>query len=164
MDKDKNVRKKHSAKLNIIDIMIIFAVLACIAAIGLRIYFTNQENKSGETATVTFEVYGISEENAAAFKENMKLYLASNDDEIGSVSTFTTAPSKTDAVGDDGQIVSVNDPIKLTVTGSATLKGKWGGDGFYLDGTTLLSLGTKVEVYTERNIFSLTVLGVSENK
>ncbi|MBO4353823.1 MAG: DUF4330 family protein [Clostridia bacterium] len=160
---DKNVRKKQSAKLNIIDIIIIFAVLACIAAIGLRIYFTSQENKYGETASVTFEVYGISEENAAAFAQNAKLYLASSDREIGYISAFTTSPATVDAVGEGGEMISVNDPFKVTVVGTATLKGKWNGSGFYLDGTTLLSLGTNVEVYTEKNIFSLTVLGVSKN-
>ncbi len=156
---DRKAQNKK-AKLNIIDIIIIFAVLICLAAIGLRIYFTSNANNTGEEALVTFEVYGISETNAMAFGENMKLYLASSDDEVGYIVSAAVSAAKTDAVDGDGKITSVNDPIKKTVVVTAVLKGKWGDDGFYLDGTKLLSLGTNVEIYTEKNIFSFTVLDV----
>jgi len=160
---DRKAQKK-TAKINIIDVIIIFAVIACLAAIGLRIYFTSAADNTDEEALVTFEVYGISETNAASFEENVKIYLSSTDAHVGHIVSASSSAAKIDALNGDGELISVSDPTKVTVLGTALLKGKWGDSGFYLGGTTLLSLGTVVEVYTEKNIFSFTVLDAAKNE
>ena len=53
---DKKTTPKEKARLNIFDVLIIFVIVACIAAIGVRIYFTSHANISPDTVEITYEV------------------------------------------------------------------------------------------------------------
>lgn len=158
---DKN---NDRPRFNIFDILIIFAIIACIAAIGLRFYFMNDTSVKSDTTTIKFEVYGISKENALEFANGKKLYLQSNDEEIGKFEEVEISAAKVEAFDSKGNVKIVDHPDKQTVTGTASVVGKWSDRGFMLNGTELLSLGTQIYVYTDRNMFSMTVIEISEKQ
>lgn len=159
---DKKTTQKEKIRLNVFDILIIVAVIACIAAIGVRIYFSTHTKLTNELATVKFEVVGISEENAAEFKSDKKLYLVSGNAEIGQIDNAETKAARLEAIDEDGNITVVSDPIKKTVSGTATLYGVWDGGYFSVNGQIRLSLGSEINVYTDRNRFTLRVLDVTQ--
>lgn len=159
---DKKTTPKEKARLNIFDVLIIFVIVACIAAIGVRIYFTSHANISPDTVEITYEVYGISEDNAAEFIQGKKIYLQSNDAEVGRIESATVSPAAIEAVDDDGSITTANDPYKFTVRGTMTLTGKMSDGGFAVGGQAYISLGSPLSVYTDRNMFTLTVLEISQ--
>ena len=159
---DKKANAKEKTRLNIFDVLIIFVVVACVAAIGIRIYFTSHASNNDQTVTITYEVYGISEENANEFAQGKKIYLQSNGAEIGMINTAQKAPARIEAIEDSGDIAVVGDPYLITVTGKMTLYGKSSDGGFAVNGNTMISLGSSLSVYTDRNMFTLTVIEISQ--
>ena len=153
-----------STKFNVFDILIVAMIVACIAAIGLRFYFISNVDMTSESVSVKFEIVGISGENADEFKEGKKLYLQNGDDEVGRITSVFTEPMKVRASDESGSLITLDHPDKKTVTGTATLNGKWNEKGFMLNGTQLISLGTVIDLYTDRNQFSLTVIEVYESQ
>lgn len=163
MDKKQDNAKK--TKLNVIDVIIIVAIVACIAAVGVRIYFTSHTDTSPDKVTVTYEVKGISEENAAQFEAGKKIYLVADDSQAGVFNTVNISPEKLLAHDESGKIVEVNSPDRKTVTGTLTFNGKNNDSEFMVSGKYSISLGSTVEVYTDRNTFTLTVIAIeSEEK
>ena len=160
---DKKTTPKEKARINIFDVLIIFVIIACVAAIGVRIYFTSHASNNDESVMITYEVYGISEENAAEFAQGKKIFLQSNGDEVGMINTVVKSPSRVEAIEDDGDITVVDDPYLVTVTGKMTLYGKSSDGDFFVGGTTAISLGSSLSVYTDRNMFTLTVIEISQN-
>lgn len=160
---DKRSSSKEKKRLNIFDVLIIVVVIACVAAIGVRVYFTTHAKRADESAVITYEVQGISAENAAEFAQGKKIYLGSNDVEIGMINTVVKSASRVEAVEDDGSIAVVGDPYLITVTGKMTLYGKTSDGGFFIDGQTPISLGSSLSVYTDRNMFTLTVVEMTQN-
>ena len=162
---DKSSKNTGKAKLNVIDVIIIVAIILCIAAVGVRIYFTTHTDTSPDKITVTFEVKGISEENAAQFAAGKKVYLSADDSVAGEFLTVSVSPEKMLAHDEDGQLREVNNPDKKTVTGTISLTGKNNDSEFMVGGKYSVSLGSKIDVYTDRNMFTLTVIGFeSESK
>ncbi|MCQ2436076.1 MAG: DUF4330 domain-containing protein [Clostridia bacterium] len=161
--KDNNVKIKSDTRLNAIDILIIVLVVACIAAICVRFYFTNNVDPRSESVTIQFSVDGISDVNAAEYKNGQKVYLSSNDVEIGYFDTVKSEYMMIDAIDDDGHTVRVTHPDKMTVTGSIVLMGKWTDNGFAVNGNEIIRLGSKLNLYTSRNTFTLTVDGIPQN-
>ncbi|MBR6049613.1 MAG: DUF4330 family protein [Clostridia bacterium] len=160
---DKRSSPKEKKRLNIFDVLIIVVVIACVAAIGVRVYFTTHAQTDDESAVITYEVYGISEENAAEFAQGKKIYLQSNGAEIGMINTVVRSASRVEAIEDDGSITVVGDPYLITVTGRMTLYGKTSEGGFFIGGQTPISLGSSLSVYTDRNMFTLTVVEMTQN-
>lgn len=159
---DKKITPKEKARLNIFDALIIFVIVACIAAIGVRIYFTSHTETAPETVEIKYEVYGISEENAAEFIQGKKIYLQSSNAEVGRIESVSVSPAKIEAVDDDGNITVASDPYKFTVSGKMTLSGKMSDSGFAVNGQELISLGSPLSVYTDRNMFTLTVIEINQ--
>lgn len=156
---DKNKDKSKKAKLNVIDVIIIVFIIACMAAIGIRIYFTSHTDMSPDKVTITFEVKGISEENAAQFAVGKKVYLSADDSVAGEFLAVTVSPEKLLAHDENGKIREVNSPGKKTVTGAISFIGKNNDSEFMVCGKYSVSLGSTIDVYTDRNMFTLTVIG-----
>ena len=161
MDKRTDVGKK--AKFNILDVVIVVAIVACIAAIGLRIYFSSRTETMPDSITVSFEVEGVSAENAAEFLQGKELYLKSTGEPIGKIETVSVEKLKiNDATDKDGKVVTAYHPDKKTVSGTLTIYGKSGENGFMIGGRILMHYGSTIDVYTDRNIFTVSVYPLSE--
>lgn len=160
----KTDTKNSGVRFNIFDVIIIFLVLACIAAIVIRAYFTANIKEDFTSATVEFSVIGVSENTAASFHPARKIYLASGDDEIGSIDDVTYGPSAIYAVDSSGKPVSAFHPDKKDVHGTATLYGLWTDDGFMINGTVLALAGKTVSVYTQDVECILTIVSITRTE
>ena len=150
--------KKSGARFNIFDVIIIVALLACIAAVVVRAYFTANIKDDFSTAKIEFTVTGVSQYTASAFHADRKLYLASNDDEIGTVTSASYSSSKFYAEDATGNLVALSHPEKKDIYGTATLYGIWTDDGFMINGTILASAGKTIGIYTQDVECTLTIL------
>lgn len=103
---NKTDTKKSGARFNIFDVIIIFIVLACIAAIIVRAYFTANIKDDFTTAKVEFSVISVSENTAASLHPSRKIYFSSNGDEIGTIDEVTYGPSEIYALDAAGKPVS----------------------------------------------------------
>ena len=149
--------KKSGARFNVFDVIIILALLACIAAIVIRAYFTANIENDFTTAKIEFTVKEVSDYTAEALKENTTLYIAAGDDEIGTVDTVTYSPAELYAEDASGVLVPASHPDKKDVRGTATLYGIWTDDGFMINGTVSASVGKTVNVYTQDVACTLTI-------
>ena len=148
---NKTDTKKSGARFNIFDVIIIFIVLACIAAIIVRAYFTANIKDDFTTAKVEFSVISVSENTAASLHPSRKIYLSSGGDEIGAL----------DAAG---KPVSASHPDKKDVHGTATLYGIWTDDGFMINGTILALAGKTVNIYTQDVECIMTIVGITASE
>ncbi len=157
--------KKTGVRFNIFDVLIILAVLACIAAIGVRAYFLATTEEQMQTARVEFVVKSVSDVTAEAFsKQYSTLYLTSTDKEIGTIINAYYSAAVVDAETADGTIVRALHPDKLDIYGFANLSGVWSEDGFLIGGTTLASVGNTVAVYTQDAMCMITIVSIPNVK
>ena len=153
--------KKSGARFNIFDILILLAILACIAAIGVRAYFLTSGEEQVLTTRVEFVVKGVSEVTAKNFaKQYSKLYLVDTDAEIGTIISATYTAASVEAENAEGQLVIANHPEKMDIHGYANISGLWSEDGFLIGGTTLASIGKTVTVYTEDALCMITIVSI----
>jgi len=159
---NKTETKNSGARFNIFDVIIIFIVLACIAAIIVRAYFTANIKDDFESAKVEFSVISVSENTAASIRQTRKIYLVSGDDEIGVIDEASFAPSEIYALDTAGKPVSASHPDKKDVHGTATLYGIWTDDGFMINGTVPALAGKTINIYTEDVECILTIVSISK--
>ncbi len=156
-----NGTKKTGARFNIFDILILFAILASIAAIGVRAYFLADGKENVQTTRVEFVVRGVSEVTAQKFaKQYGTLYLDSTDAEIGTIISATYAAASVEAENANGELVLATHPDKMDIHGYANISGTWTEDGFLIGGTTLASVGKTVTVYTQDATCMITIVSI----
>ncbi len=161
---NKTDTKKSGARFNIFDVIIIFIVLACIAAIIVRAYFTANIKDDFTTAKVEFSVISVSEGTASSFHTSRKIYLSSSGDEIGTIDEVAYAPSEIYALDAAGKPVSASHPDKKDVHGTATLYGIWTDDGFMINGTILALAGKTVNIYTQDVECIMTIISITASE
>ncbi len=159
----KTQTKKSGPRFNIFDVLIILAVIACIAAIVLHAYFIKDINENFVLAKVEFTISDISQNTASSFcNVHRKIYLQNGDDEIGTITEATYSPQKMMVEDAEGKLVEVQHPSKKQVTGTASIKGLWTEDGFMINGTILATVGSTVNIYTQDAACTITVVSVSK--
>ena len=153
--------KKSGARFNIFDILILLAILASIAAIGVRVYFLASGEENVQTTRVEFVVKGVSEVTAQNFaKQYATLYLDSTDAEIGAIISATYTAASVEAENEEGKLVIASHPDKMDIHGYANISGTWSEDGFLVGGTELASVGKTVTVYTQDATCMITIVSI----
>ncbi len=156
-------QKKSGARLNLFDIVLILAVLLCIAGIVLHAYFTKDlTDDYSQTATISFVVSGVSEETAMAFSNpGSPIYDAKTDKKLGMLAEASYTALTVQVEDGDGRLTSATHPDKKVITGTATLVGNWTEDGFHIDGSTPAFIGKTVSIYTDSAVCTITITGVN---
>ncbi len=155
--------KTSRARLNLFDIILILAVILCIAGIALHAYFTKDLGETySQNATISFVVSGVSEETAGAFSNpNSPIYDSTSDKLLGTLIEVSYSPMPVDAETADGKLVRVEHPEKMEIRGKAVLKGSWTEENFYIDGSLHAVIGATLGVYTDSATCILTITGVA---
>lgn len=157
-------KTKSGPKFNIFDVLIILAVLACIAAIVIKIFFIDDVEEDIRSASIAFTVQGVSEETAEAFCiQNRDIYLQKDDTKIGTLTEASYSPQKLLTEDAGGKLVEVQHPTKMQIEGSGSFSGYWGADGFLIGGTHLATVGSTFAVYTKDVACTITIVGITEN-
>lgn len=166
----KNGRKKDSRiRFNVIDLVIIVAILACIAGIYLRYNFGDQYGVEHqmEQYEITFQVQNVRYTSADAFQEGDAVYLKTQGKLLGTVLGIdATTPSElvyTDLSGDIRQIYYPENS-RIDMEGTLLVSGVMTDRGFMLDGNTYLAPGASYAVQTPRIDVSIIVADISPLK
>ena len=161
----KNEKKTPKYRFNVLDAFIILVVVLCVVGIYFR---SNIESwigaeKEFKDYQVTFVVQKIKSTSGQYLSAGNTVYLQ-NGLELGIVNSFSSFPAKTHINDSTGASVEVSYPENTYIDISVTVdcRGVKNEDGFYLNGTYLITPGTVVNGHTEMMDFTFTVTNVSE--
>lgn len=158
------IKPVEKTRFNVFDILIILIVVACIAALILRLYVFNNEALT-KKAEVKFSVNNVmqstSEEMLESIQNGTVLYLSSNEEVIGYVTDIKAERSTVFAEDEDGNQIEVYHPTNWNVYGTAVLYGTSGDLGFYVNGTMRAEINSVVSVFTSRVQFEMTLTSIS---
>ncbi len=156
--------KKTGVRFNLFDVLLILAVIACVAGLVLHAYFTDDLTETyAETANITLTVTGISEKTASAFcRAGASVYLSETDEKVGQLLDASYDVMIVELENADGVLVNAVHPDKKTATATAVLTGTWTDDGFLIGGHTLAAIGKTLNIYTENAVCTVTLTGVTK--
>ncbi len=156
--------RKSRGRFNLFDILLILAVLSCIAGVVLHAVFTEKvEQTHTEEARISFMVSGVSPQTADAFCTlNDVIFSQETDEIIGVLVSAEQEALFLDLETADGIIVKAEHPEKKAIRGVSLMTGTWTDDGFLIDGHTLAIVGKTMNVYTEHAVCTITITGVSQ--
>ncbi len=153
------MNKTNKARFNIADILIIFVVIAIIAALALRVYNVYILEDETTILTVEFEISELSSD-FIGLNENDTLYLSSDDSEVGTITSVTVEDAVRYAYTEDGTLVKATVRDKSTVKGTMKMSGIVNERGFLLGGNVLLTEGGTVNLYTQVREFTIKIVKI----
>ncbi len=159
---------KKKVKLNVIDVLIIFLVIALVGTISYRVYMgiSNKTSASRSQFVITFEcneeynsmIKYLTDGKAVYFSDSGKLlgHMYAPDEKGASyIIENETAGGDIASSSFSYDTVPLRGFIKMS---SETVKASVGS--YYSIGDTNLSVGSRVEVYTNEAEFTLTVKSI----
>ncbi len=154
--------KKTGVRFNFFDVLLILAVVSCIAGLVLHAYFTEDLSKTySQEAQITLTVTDISENTAIALcRKDTSVYFEENDALIGTVTWSTYAPMNVELERADGTLVNALHPHKKTAVLTTIMSGTWTDDGFLITGNTLATVGKTLKIYTQDAVCTVTITEV----
>lgn len=147
------MREKSKARFNIIDFLIIVALLASLFVLifrGTIIDFIGDIINT-QDATVTVVIQGVDTAEADMLKKEDTLYW--NGELFGRVEEISITDSRelvlSDANTSGPSFVSIIVPDKCDIECTITVRGAFLEDGFHLSGSYYLGVGKTVELYSD---------------
>lgn len=159
---------KRKIRFNIIDVLIIFLVVVSVVGIYFRNHIAEWIGIDTDLKeySVTFKVTGVRATSEKYFFAGERIYIDSPNMELGVIDgNCTFSPSETYITMEDGTVIAVPSPQStyIDVVGNVKCRGAVrANDGFYLDGSYLLTPGMTLKVHTERLDFTVTVTNIKE--
>lgn len=170
---EANVQKNGKRKLrpNIIDLLIVVAVIGAVIGIALRAGVVEKvvNNINVEPARITFMVYDINNDSFDYFNAGDAFF----SDTHGYLGTLEAKPLEMAAeayiAGIDGTLIKTQspgdlyDPTKngrIDVKGSILASGFFSEDGFLLGGTNYIAPGSKVKMNSKNISVTATVINI----
>ena len=146
------MKEKARARFNIIDFLIIIAVLASLFVLIFRrtiVDFIGNVINTQE-AVVTVRVQGVERDKVDMLKTEDVLYW--NGELFGSVTEINILENKQVVLNESGVspiFVETTDPELCDIECRVSVKGAFYDDGFRLAGSYFLGVGKTVELYTD---------------
>ncbi len=150
-------------RFNIIDAVLILAVLAIFAGVFIRSGFADKLSDRSKEGELEYEfiINSIKLTSEPYFAEGEKLYSQTTQKEVGEIVSFYTRPAEAYIELPTGEIVKTVIPDRMDVIGTARVKGTLSADGrCMLDGTTHIAAGKNIFARTDKISFMFTVEGV----
>ena len=164
-----NTSKKR--RINVIDVLIILLVLALLATVGYRIYDMITDNSDDKRSEFVI-VFESGEEYRAmmdALADGDRVYFDSDGALLGFI--YDNAEDGVDViyeVGDNNSAEGTADIYeKIRFGGMIELSAEANeaeNGGYVVIGNRNISVGSKIEVYTEKTTFTITVKGIDKIK
>jgi len=165
--KQNNIKKKKRIgfRLNIVDFVIIIAVIAC--GVGVYIRYTiglEMENAPINLvdAKAEFLLVDVSEQLADSLTAGSPVYIGDKTP-IGELSAiFSKLPSERFIATMDGTVVKTySDEFRFDVRGAITLKGTMTDKGFLYEGKTFIAPGSYINIQTPEADLSLYIMNIT---
>ncbi len=158
-------KKAKKIKPNIIDFIIIVAVIAAIIGIVVRSGVVERVtiNNNLETARVSFLISSISESSGEHFNNGDKFYSDTHKCSFGTLEQFWTMPAEiylADEYGVLGKTTVSGD--KIDVRGTMLCTGVFTADGFFLAGSNYIAPNSPVTVKSSSIVVNLTVMDIEK--
>ncbi len=171
MAKVDNKTPKNAARIrfNLVDLVLIIAVLACLVGVYLRYNISEEFGVKHELEdyVLSFEIKNIRYTSADAFPEGDALYLDGKDTVLGTILGIdSTSPSEviyTDSKGDYKTIYYPEDS-RIDLTGRLLSRGDMTERGYMLGGNTYLAPGQTYYVETPRINVSVTITKITPSE
>lgn len=158
--------EKRKIRFNIIDVIIIIAILAVAGAFLLRGNGGELINSAFAEADIEYVIKIASIQNASAdaVKAGDGVFYYENDAAIGKVTAVEYKPATVYVNVPEGEIkkFELTQKIDLTITVSA--KGKSDATGNYINGNLFVAPGKELHIYTKNIDFVGTVMSVNQEK
>lgn len=161
----KKTKNAARIRFNIVDLVLIIAVLACLVGVYLRYNISEQFGVNHEMGeyVLSFEIKNIRYTSADAFPEGDTFFLNGDDTVLGTVIAIdSTSPSEviyTDSRGDYKTIYYPEDS-RIDMTGRLLSEGMMTDRGYMLAGNTYLAPGQTYYVETPHINVSVTITGI----
>ena len=156
--------KAKKIKPNIIDFIIIIAVIAAIIGITIRTGVVEQVtiNNNLERARVSFLISGISETSEEYIKNGDVFYSNTHKCTFGTLEQNWSLPAETYTVDEYGVLHKTQINAKSDVRGTMLCIGVFTADGFFLGGSNYIAPGSSVNVKSANIVVTLTVLDIEK--
>lgn len=158
---NENQVKPH---FNVIDLVIILAVVALIVTAVLRSGITNEIQKPevDDKAEITVIVEGVSPAVAQAFGDGEVLYCSQTGEVLGTLNHFDTEPYVRYLDTQTGEWIKAESSTLVTLRGTITCDGIHTSDGsFLLNGNRFIAAGTSLAFRNNTTEANLAVLSLS---
>ncbi len=167
---EANKKKKNSKmRFNIIDLVIVVLILACIVGVYLRSISVKDldTEETLDTAQISFLVQDIRYTSADFFIGGEKVYTKEDGLKIGEFMKgyFVITPAEDYVTDHKGNTVKVTYPenTRIDVKGKILSEGKWTDGGFLVGGNTYIAAGKEMKICTSHITVTLVVTDVAKN-
>ncbi len=145
-------KKERKIRFNIIDFLIVIAVIACIVGIALRYNVADRigVKSNTDTAEVSFIVRDIKQSSADALITGDTFYWTQNGVELGVLTSKSTTPAAIVSENSKGEAVVVYSDYAVDATGVLTCVGTLTDDGFMIGGTQFVAPGKEMEINSKQ--------------
>ena len=152
-------QKKH--RFNIIDLVLILAVLACAAGMIIRsnvreTVLLNNEEK----ASVTILIEALLDDSTLAMHEGDTFYFSSNDETFGTMKTMELSPAKLRFFNSDGTVTITHYENRKDAVCTFEVSGFNTDTGFMINGNTFMGCGGTFNLHSKYIELQCTVLDV----
>ncbi len=144
--------EKRKIRFNIIDFIILVAVIACVVGIALRYDVADRIGvKTNETKVeISFIVHDIKESSADALLIGDEFYWKQNGMSLGTLIEKEIAPAERISENGRGEGVVTYSENKKDARATLVAVGTVTDDGFMLGGTQFISAGKEMEIYSKQ--------------
>ncbi len=158
-------KKAKKIRFNLIDLVLIIALLSCIVGIYLRYNAANEfgVNHELDSYVVSFDIQNIRFTSADAFHEGDLFYLKEKNQTLGELLAIdSTSPSKTIYIDAKGNYKTLYYPedSRIDLSGRVSAEGIMTERGFLLGGNTYLAPGETYYVETPYINVDITVTDI----
>lgn len=156
---------KTKVRFNIIDFLVIVAILAAILALVLRGPILTRIGRVvySDDAALSLRIGGLTKAQADGISEGDVLSLLG--EELGKIASCSVSESKTVLYVEDGngggQFIGVNDPEHFDVIFTVNVKGAANSDGFYIFGSQYVGVGQTMVLTSDTYSYEVTVVSIT---
>ena len=159
-------RADGKPRFNIIDLLIILAVLGCLAGIVVRYNVIDKLvlDTKRDKVSVSFMVAGLSPQIANTIADGEEFYVEGTDNSLGVLTEHSISNARIVEANDSGLPVESFDDTLRDVRGVFTSYGVVEDDGFFLGGTLFLAPGKTLTVESRSARFSVIITEIDRGE
>ncbi|NLK39726.1 MAG: DUF4330 domain-containing protein [Clostridiales bacterium] len=167
--KNTNPKTRSRVRFNLIDFVIILAVLASVAGIYVRYNFSFDEMKNEDNfveAEVEFLILNVTEQLADALVAGSPVFDSQNKKQMGELSAIVQKlPAEIFVTMEDGSIIKTySNALRYDVRGIITVKGIQTEKGFLCQGENYIAPGASMVVLTPEVDFNMLITNINLKK
>ncbi|MBO4229361.1 MAG: DUF4330 domain-containing protein [Clostridia bacterium] len=153
---------KTGHRFNVIDVILLIAILAGIAGIVLRAGLNGTDPSKAESkARITILVESLLDESAGYLHEGDRFFFSGDNQLLGTVQSITQTPAEARVIDAEGKAVIVHYENRKDVRLILEISGLPTESGFLINGNNYLGVGSTYQIYSKYTEIQCTVLSLT---